>query len=103
MSACFIDYLAADHSQKNRDILDVVWIHRQQVIRQHDVIGQLADGYRPLDVLLKRRVRRVQRLSPYRFLYGQFFLREPAAFRLSGECLARYSRIDAEHRVQVVT
>src|SRR5205807_5317249 len=56
-SSGFIDRLAACHGPHDRDVLDLVLVHRMRVIRQDDKVRELPRRNGAFDGFLIRRVR----------------------------------------------
>src|SRR5439155_15245118 len=63
-----IDRLAACHGPDDRDVLDLVLVHRMRIIRQDDEVRELPRRDGPFDGFLIRSVRAVDREHPQRLV-----------------------------------
>src|SRR5215813_698658 len=81
-----VDYLTADDSANDFDILDFVDRKRVQVFRQNDIVRQLARGNRAFDVFLMGVIGAVKGIDPDGFVERDPLIRAPGLTVPTGAC-----------------
>src|SRR4249920_1241726 len=89
--SCLIHGLAADDGADDLDVLDLLLIHRVQIVGEYDEVGELARRDRSLDRFLTRGIGAVQRIDPQRLVDADALVETP---RASVPSLARHHALD---------
>src|SRR5215471_8131849 len=94
------------HNPASHDCIDhfslwnVVRIHLEYVLRQHDDVGQKARRQHSLLALRELGKSAIRRVGPDSFFDGYLLLRHPTLWILSIDSLARYRSINPKYRRQ---